>query len=182
MEQIKLMETSSHKALIDTVVKAKGKFTKAVQVAATQAVGHFLRHGDTGFATRLLSTFSDNTLGAKTFVAFMEQHGGMKYEAKSRKNPAKFTKHETRDDLPAADNFDGIVSYMQEIYSVDWTTVKPEQVVSMFDVETGVKQLLAKLEREAKLNHEVKNIGLAKHLKDALAAYHMENPATDLVA
>lgn len=64
MEHIKLMETSSHKALIDTVVKAKGKFTKSVQIAATQAVGHFLRHGDTGFASRLLAKHLKDALAA----------------------------------------------------------------------------------------------------------------------
>lgn len=167
-----LMPVTSHKGLIDNVIASKGKFTKGVQIAAVQAIGHFLATGDTSFASKLLATFSVNTLGAKTFVSYMEMNGGMEYKGKTAKGAAKFVKHETRDDLPSPDSISDIVEYMIAIYELDWTMAKPEKVVSMYDVADAVDAIIKKAMREVEAGHEVKNAAMLINLKLAVAQFH----------
>lgn len=168
-----IMPVTSHKALVDNVIAAKGKFTKGVQIAAVQSIGHFLATGDTSFMSKLLNTFSENTLGAKSFVAYMETYGGVEYVGKKKDKAAKFAQHdETRADLPALGDIDAIVEYMTQIYCVDWAGFKPEKVVSIFDVQAAVDTLIKKAMREVEAGHEVKNAGLVQVLNLAVAQYH----------
>lgn len=168
-----IMPVTSHKALVDNVIAAKGKFTKGVQIAAVQSIGHFLMTGDTSFMSKLLNTFSENTLGAKSFVSFMETYGGVEYVGKKKDKPAKFTQHdETREELPARGNVEAIVEYMTQIYCVDWASCKPEKVVSMYDVQAAVDAVIKKAMREIDAGHEVANAGLIKTLNLAVAQYH----------
>lgn len=170
-----IMPATSHKALVDNVIKAKGKFTKGVQIAAVQSIGHFLMTGDTSFMSKLLNTFSENTLGAKSFVAYMETYGGVEYVGKKKDKPAKFTQHdETRETLPARGDVGAIVEYMAQIYAVAWEGFKPEKVVSIYDVQAAVDAIIKKCEREVAAGHEVKNAALVQKLNLAVAQYHSD--------
>lgn len=167
-----IMPVTSHKALVDNVIAAKGKFTKGVQIAAVQSIGHFLATGDTSFMSKLLNTFSENTLGAKSFVNFMERFGGVEYVGKKKNAAAKFTQHANRETLPALGDVAEIVTYMGQIYAVDWASCKPETVVSMYDVQAAVDNVIKKAMREVEAGKEVANAGLVQVLNLAIAQYH----------
>jgi hypothetical protein len=172
---MKLMPTTSHAGLIDNVRKSGHKYTQGVQIACVQAVGHMLATGDTIFASKLLDTFGDGSVGKATFVRYMEVHGGMEYCGKKGKVPARFKINaEARAKLPPSDDVEGIEEYLDKINAILWTKAKPEAVVSMYDVAEAVDAMLKKAQREVAAGKEVAHAGLLQHLNLAVAAYHRE--------
>lgn len=165
-----IVAASAHAGLLTTVKKAGTAYINAVQTAAIQAIGHALQTGDTTFATRVLETFSENTVGKATFVTFMETKASMKYQKKQL-----VWNHETKHNLPFKKSDEEIIACLEEINKTCWKDAKPEKVVSVYDVEeivaNAIKKAQASSEKDATL---VANVGLLKHLTAAMAQYHSE--------
>lgn len=165
-----LKPASSHTVLIASVKRTGQKYIAAVQEAATQAIGHFLVHGNTTFASRLLTEcFGEGSVGARTFVAFMETYGGMEFVGGKSK---KFIKHaEKFDELPH-DNLEEVQEYMVVLMATPWNTVRPDNPVSMYDVEESIKKLVKTAQGKIDKGEKVMHPELLRVINTAIASYH----------
>lgn len=170
---MKLMPKSAHAGLLSNVRASGHKYTMGVQVAAVQAIGHMLMTGDTSLATQLLQTFTDNTVGVRTFVCYMETWGGMKYTMHKKERKFLIAK-EAREMLPALGDATAIEEYMADIYPVMWTSAKPERPESIYDAEVMVADLIKRLTKKQESGVEVKNAALLQHLNLAIAKFHAD--------
>lgn len=172
MNVITLAAPSEQSNLVAAVAEAKGRFTSSVQVAATQAIGHFLMTGDTSFSNKLLDVFGDKSLGRSQFVMFMENFGGVELIGKTKTKAARFIQDaDKREELPELGDHDGVVEYMQDIFACDWSSMKAAQSQEALDVIKAVEALIKKVSSAQKNGKEVHDAELTSFLSLAVATY-----------
>lgn len=144
---------------IASIGRASAKLTKEIQVAAVNAIGYSIEHGDITIGQRLYDALGSG-LRRQSLVTFFEKHGQFCWSSSEKK--FVFFK------------VDGIKFDYDALMGMPWDEAKKEVVVSSIDVEDMVKKMIKRIESSIEKGVEVKHKDLYSDLTHCLARYHAD--------
>lgn len=164
MAKFALLGTSELNKKIAGIGKASAKLTQDIQVAAVNAVGYSILHGDVTIGQRLYEALGSG-MRRQSLITFFEKHGQFMWSSAEKK--LVFCKVE------------GIQFDPDTLMGMPWDEAKREVIVSDLDVEDMVKKMIKKIENAILKGVEVKHKDLYSDLTHTLARYHAEVAETE---
>ena len=159
MAKFALLNTSELNKKIAEIGKASTRLTQNIQVAAVNAIGYSIIHGDVTIGQRLYDALG-TAMRRQSLVTFFEKYGQFMWSNGEKK--LVFCKVE------------GIQFNPDLLMGMPWDEAKRETIVSSLDVEDMVKKLIKKIEGAIEKGTEVKHKDLYSDLTHTLARYHTE--------
>lgn len=154
-------------AKINAIGKTAGELQSEIQVAAVNAIGYSIEHGDIRFGQKLFDVLPSGVRRA-SLVAFLEKHGNFAY-LKDEKKFAHFKAQTTYDEVT--------------LLATSWASAKKEVIVSEYDLDVLFAQFMKKLEGIYK-QHDTKgvvihNSSIYDHLHQARDNFNTEKYETE---
>ena len=159
MAKFALLGTSELNKKIAGIGKASAKLTNDIQVAAVNAIGYSILHGDITIGQRLYDALG-TAMRRQSLVTYFEKYGQFVWLSSEKK--FGFFKRE------------GIEFNPELLMGLPWDEAKKEVIVSELDVEDMVKKLIKRVESAIEKGAEVKHKDLYSDLTHTLARYHAE--------
>lgn len=151
-----LMQSADLIKKIGSIGKATAKLTKDIQVAAVNAVGYSIIHGDVTIAQRLYDAVG-TTVRRQSLVSFFEKYGQLCYSTVEK----KFVFFKVED----------IKFDEAKLMATPWQDAKKEVIVSELDASDMVAKLIKRLESGIEKQLTVKHSALLDDLKIMYAQY-----------
>lgn len=146
--------------LITSIGRIGKKIDEQIQVAAVNAVGYSIVHGDIRFGQQLLDNMPSGAR-RQSLVTYLEKYG--KFAWMSTEKKLSFYK---RDDIEFNEEF---------LMARKWYAAKPETIVSEVDVQKSVDLMIKRIERAIeKGGINVKHAALLDEIKLASASYNSQ--------
>lgn len=159
MAKFALLGTSELNKKIAGIGKASAKLANDIQVAAVNAIGYSILHGDITIGQRLYDALG-TAMRRQSLVTYFEKHGQFVWLSGEKK--FGFFKRE------------GIEFNPDVLMGMSWDEAKKEVITSELDVEDMVKKLIKKIENAIDKGTEVKHKDLYSDLTHTLAQYHAD--------
>lgn len=151
-----LMQSADLIKKIGSIGRATAKLTKDIQLAAVNAVGYSIVHGDVTIAQRLFDAVG-TTVRRQSLVSFFEKYGQLCYSTVEKK--FVFFKVE------------GIEFNEAKLMATPWQDAKKEALVSELDASDLVAKLIKRIESNIEKKVTVKHSALLDDLKIMYAQY-----------
>lgn len=151
-----LMQSADLIKKIGSIGRATAKLTKDIQLAAVNAVGYSIVHGDVTIAQRLFDAVG-TTVRRQSLVSFFEKYGQLCYSTVEKK--FVFFKVE------------GIEFNEAKLMATPWQDAKKEALVSELDASDLVAKLIKRIESSIEKKVTVKHSALLDDLKIMYAQY-----------
>lgn len=146
--------------LITAIGRIGKKIDEQIQVAAVNAIGYSIVHGDIRFGQQLLDNLASGAR-RQSLVTYFEKYGKFVWMSADKK--LHFYK---RDDVEFNEEF---------LMARKWYTAKPENIVSEIDVQKSVDLMIKRIERAIeKGGINVKHAALLDEIKLASASYNSQ--------
>jgi hypothetical protein len=147
---------------IAQIGKSAGELQSEIQIAAVNAIGYSIQHGDIRYGQKLFDVLPSGVRRA-SLVAFFEKHGNFCY----LKDEKKFAFYK------ATDSFDEVA-----LLATSWASAKAENIVSEYDVQTMFDNLMKRIETAIKKSGDgsvkVLNTPLYDYLQEAQDRFNAE--------
>ena len=151
-----LMSSNDLKTKIAGIAKSATELEADIQIAAVNAVGYSIEHGDITFGQKLFDALPKG-IRRQSLVSFLEKYGQFAFSA----NDKKFAFYKV----------DGIQFDETKLLATPWATAKKETLVSEYDVEEMFNNLMKRLDGAFKKHSEsgivIKNSELYDYLSEA---------------
>jgi len=158
-----LLSANDLSAKIVAIGKTAGELQSEIQIAAVNAIGYSIEHGDIRFGQKLFDVLPTG-IRRQSLVAFFEKHGQFAY----LKEDKKFAFYKV----------DGITFDEKTLLTTPWNTAKAENIVSEYDVQTMFDSLMKRLDSAFKQSADgsvkIKNSPLYDYLQEAQDRYNAE--------
>lgn len=115
---------------ISAIGKSAGELQSEIQIAAVNAIGYSVEHGDIRFGQKLFDVLPSSVRRA-SLVAFLEKHGNFAY-LKEDKKFAFFKAQSAYDETL--------------LLATPWASAKKEVIVSEYDLDALFTQFLKKID------------------------------------
>jgi hypothetical protein len=162
-----LMQSAELIKKIGAIEKASAKLVKDIQLAAVNAVGYSILHGDVTIAQRLYDAVG-NGVRRQSLMTFFEKYGQLYWSSVEKK--IKFYK------------VDGIEFDEKLLMATPWNDAKKEVIVSEIDAADMVAKLIKRLENSIEKRVTVKHSALLDDLKIMYSQYLQDEAEASEVA
>lgn len=157
-----LMQSAELVKKIGAIGKASAKLVKDIQLAAVNAVGYSIVHGDVTIAQRLYDAVGTG-VRRQSLVAFFEKYGQLCWSS----NEKKFVFYKV----------EGIEFDEDALMATPWNDAKKEIIVSEIDAADMVSKLIKRIESNIEKRVSVKNSALLDDLKIMYSQYLQDQAA-----
>jgi hypothetical protein len=164
MAKFALLPVAELNKKIAGIGKASARLTRDIQVAAVNAIGYSIEHGDVTIGQRLYEALG-TSMRRQSLVTFFEKHGQFCWSS-SEKKLVYF-------------KVDGIKFNPEVLMGTPWDEAKTEHIVSEIDVEDMVKKMIKRIENSIEKGITVKHKDLYSDLTHCLARYHSDLAEAD---
>lgn len=151
-----LMSSNELKSKIAGIAKSAVELESDIQIAAVNAIGYSIEHGDITFGQKLFDALPKG-IRRQSLITYLEKHGQFAYSAQDKK--FLFYKVE------------GIEFDETKLLATPWSSAKKENLVSEYDVEEMFNALMKRLDSAFKKHSEsgikIKNAELYDFLGEA---------------
>lgn len=157
-----LLNAKDLESKIATIGKTAGELQSEIQIAAVNAIGYSIEHGDIRYGQKLFDVLPTGVRRA-SLVAFLEKHGNFCY----LKDDKKFAFYK------AQDSYDEVA-----LLATSWASAKAENIVSEYDVQKMFDSLMKRIESAIKKSGDgsvkIKNSPLYDYLQEAQDRFNAE--------
>lgn len=166
-----LLSTSELTTKINAIKKSASELQSEIQLAAVNAVGYSIEHGDITIGQKLFDALPNGVRRA-SLVAFFEKHGNFAY-LKEEKRFAHYKNDERA--------FDEVA-----LLATPWASAKKEVIVSEYDLDDMFNKFMKRMETAFK-QHEssgvkIKNSEVYDYLVQARDSYNSDKVMGELKA
>ena len=158
-----LLSAKDLDAKIVGIGKSASELQADIQIAAVNAIGYSIEHGDIRFGQKLFDAMPKG-MRRQALITFLEKHGQFAYMSTEK----KFAFYKV----------DGIVYDEPKLLATPWAEAKAENLVSEVDVESMFENLMKRLDGVFKKHEEkgitIKNSQLYDYLQEARDRYNTE--------
>lgn len=168
-----LLNAKELDAKIVGIGKSASELQADIQIAAVNAVGYSIQHGDITFGQKLFNAMPKG-MRRQALITFLEKHGQFVWMSTEKK--FNFYKR------------DGIVFDETALLATPWADAKAENLVSEVDIEAKFESFMKSLDSVFKKHEEkgitLKNSDLYDYLAEARDRYNANKfaPAVELAA
>lgn len=158
-----LMSTSELNTKINAIKKSASELQSEIQLAAVNAVGYSILHGDITIGQKLFDALPSGVRRA-SLVAFFEKHGNFAY-LKEEKRFAHYKNDER--------SFDEVA-----LLATPWASAKKEVIVSEYDLDDMFTKFMNRIEKAFKEHQasgaKIKNPEIYDYLAQARDSYNSD--------
>lgn len=157
-----LLNAKELESKIATIGKTAGELQSEIQIAAVNAIGYSIEHGDIRFGQKLFDVLPSG-VRRSSLVAFLEKYGNFCYLSEEK----KFAFYK------AQDSFDEVA-----LLATSWASAKSENIVSEYDVQKMFDNFMKRVESAIKKSGDgsvkVLNTSLYDYLQEAQDRHNAE--------
>lgn len=143
-----MLSKSDTLKLISSINKRGKALDSDIQLAGLSAIYYSICHGDVTVGQKLIENFPQGSRKAAV-VSFLETYGQFEAKGKSLVYRAKVFQDEDKNPVTMLEQPELCEAYCNDI-KVQWTALKPEKVVSLFDCLDQTKAFIARMEKAIK--------------------------------
>jgi hypothetical protein len=164
-----LLSTSELNTKINAIKKSASELQSEIQLAAVNAVGYSIEHGDITIGQRLFDALPSGVRRA-SLAAFFEKHGNFAY-LKEEKRFAYYKNDER--------TFDEVA-----LLGISWASAKKEVITSEYDLDDMFTKFMNRIEKAFKEHQssgaKIKNPEIYDYLAQARDSYNSDKVMGDL--
>ena len=166
-----LMSTSELNTKINAIKKSASELQSEIQLAAVNAVGYSILHGDITIGQKLFDALPSGVRRA-SLVAFFEKHGNFAF-IKDEKRFAHYKNDERQ--------FDEVA-----LLGISWASAKKEVITSEYDLDDMFTKFMNRIEKAFKEHDasgaKIKNPEIYDYLAQARDAFNSDKVMADIKA